>query len=206
MMFIAQRTGENPTVQRLATEILQLCAEFQYPDYALSAQLSMGWLTAKTASAASGVAQIEKALAGMAQMNMHFKWPYFLYLLAQAQRKAGHNETALQTVERALVDTETSGDVHWRAELLRMNGDLHLDIGHAAHHVESLYEAALTVAREQHAKMLELRATVSLARLWQTQGKCSQAYACLEEIYNWFTEGHQTADLQIAHKLLSELA
>jgi predicted ATPase len=90
--------------------------------------------------------------------------------------------------------------------LLRLRGEVLLASGATEHEVERWYQQALQVARQQEAKSLELRAAMSLSRLWQQQGRRAQAHALLAGIYEWFTEGFNTADLQAAKALLATLA
>ena len=102
---------------------------------------------------------------------------------------------------------ETTGERYYAAELHRLQGELLLQ--HAAPevaHAETCFQQALAMARRQQAKSLELRAAMSLSRLWQQQGKRDEARALLAPIYGWFTEGFDTADLQEARALLEELA
>src|SRR4030095_1108998 len=107
----------------------------------------------------------------------------------------GQTKEGLGLLREALVVVEQSGEHLWEAELYRLKGDLLLhqtvpDVQHA----EASFCQALTIARRQQAKSLELRAAMSLARLWQRQGKRAEACRMLAEVYAWFTEGFDTAD------------
>jgi predicted ATPase len=100
-----------------------------------------------------------------------------------------------------------TGERRWEAEVYRLKGELLL--ARSAEHdaeAETCFRQALAIARRQQAKSLELRAAMSLARLWQQQGKRGEAYDLLAPIYGWFTEGFDTADLQEAKALLDALA
>jgi len=107
---------------------------------------------------------------------------------------------------------EQTDERHWEAELYRLKGELLLMQGHDAeaeaslHQAESCFQHAVEVARRQSAKSWELRATVSLCRLWQVQGRMDEARQMLAEVYGWFTEGFDTPDLQEAKALLEELS
>jgi adenylate cyclase len=107
----------------------------------------------------------------------------------------------------ALTFVDTTGERCYEPELYRLKGALLLQQS-ADNHTEAhvCFQHALDVARAQQAKSLELRAATSLARLWQQQGKRAEAYQLLAEVYGWFTEGFDTADLQEAKALLDELA
>ena len=132
--------------------------------------------------------------------------PYFLVLLAEAYGNVGQANEGLEILTAAspVVD---KGERYWEAELYRVKGELLLAHSTAQHaEAETNLHQALDVARRQQAKSLELRAAISLARLWQHQGKRAEARALLAPVYGWFTEGFDTADLQEAKALLDELA
>ena len=106
----------------------------------------------------------------------------------------------------ALAVGHETGQRYYEAELYRLKGELLLDLSMDKHsEAETCLHQALSITRRQQAKSLELRAAVSLARLWQHQGKRAAAYELLAPIYDWFTEGFDTADLQEAKVLLEEL-
>ena len=139
---------------------------------------------------------------------------HFLALLAEASGLLGQPEGGLATLEEARTLLEKTGERYYEAELHRQRGELLLQReakSHPApdsreqHEAETCFQHALDVSRQQQAKSFELRAAMSLSRLWQRQGKRAQAHALLAPIYNWFTEGFDTADLQEAKALLDAL-
>jgi predicted ATPase len=133
--------------------------------------------------------------------------PYFLALLAEAYGSAGQSEERLTTLTEALACVDATGEHFYEAELHRLKGELLLQhIGPDVFQAEACFRQALAVARYQQAKSLELRAAMSLIRLWQQQGRRAEAHQLLAEIYHWYTEGFDTADLQEAKVLLAELA
>jgi predicted ATPase len=113
-------------------------------------------------------------------------------------------------VTEALERAQQSGEYEWEAERYRLKGELLVQaeggVQHAAVTAEACCHQALTVARRQQAKSFELRAALSLSRLWQQQGKHDAAREVLAEVYGWFTEGFDTADLQESKALLETLA
>jgi predicted ATPase len=131
--------------------------------------------------------------------------PYALSQLAAACDKLGHADEALALVAEALAAVERSGERLWEAEIYRLKGELLLD-SKGSSEVETCYRHAIDIARRQCAKSLELRAVTSLSRLLQKQGKKDEARRMLAEIYGWFTEGFDTADLKDAKALLEELS
>jgi predicted ATPase len=107
----------------------------------------------------------------------------------------------------ALAMVDNTGECDWEAELYRLKGELLLiQHGQKEGEAEECFRKAVDTARRQQAKSFELRATVSLSRLWHEQGKREEAHQLLAEIYGWFTEGFDTADLKEAKVLLEELA
>ena len=152
-----------------------------------------------------GMAQIREGIAIKKSMFVRLHLPRTLGSLAEAQAKAGHPEEGLTTLGEALVLVEETDERHWEAELHRLRGDLLLMQGDDAEAEVSL-KKAIGVARRQSAKSWELRASTSLARLWQKQGKVDEAGQMLGEIYDWFTEGFDTPDLREARALLEEFA
>jgi len=136
---------------------------------------------------------------------------YYLVLLAEAYGKVGQVEDGLAALAEALTMVDKTVERVYEAELYRLKGELTLQF--SIQSLESRVEEAaacflkaIEIARKQQAKSLELRAVMSLSRLWQRQGRRQEAHALLAEIYNWFTEGFDTKDLQEAKALLDELA
>jgi predicted ATPase len=131
--------------------------------------------------------------------------PYLSTLLADVAAHLGHIEDGLQALAKAHTLVEQQEERYWEAEIARLRGVLLLrQPGTPQAEAEAWLQRALGVARRQEAKLLELRAAMSLGRLWQQQGKRADAHALLAPLYSWFTEGFDTADLQEAQALLGE--
>ena len=132
--------------------------------------------------------------------------PYFCTLLAEVSAHLGHTEDGLQALAEAHTLVEQQEERWWEAEIHRLRGVVLLrQPGTPQAEAETWLQRALDVARRQEAKSLELRAAMSLSRLWQQQGKQAEARELLAPVYGWFTEGFDTADLQDAKALLEEL-
>jgi predicted ATPase len=152
-------------------------------------------------------------LAAFRATGGEVRLPYYLTLLAEACGKVGQAADGLRLVADALALAEDKGE-RWReAELHRLKGELRLQQwdsmpgdSSVLTEAEAHFHEALAIARRQQAKALELRAAMSLSRLWQQQGQCAAARELLAPIYGWFTEGFDTADLQEAKALLEELS
>jgi predicted ATPase len=127
--------------------------------------------------------------------------PYFLTLLADAYTTAGQAREALTTVGEALAITAQTHEGYVEAELYRLKGEAQIDPIQA----ESSFHQAIEIARRQKAKSFELRAVISLSKLYQRQGKHAVARDTLAEIYGWFSEGFDTPDLKEAGALLESL-
>ena len=131
--------------------------------------------------------------------------PYHIALVAAACEITGQIVEALTLLDDALQIVERTGERWFAAELNRHKGQLLFRQGHTEA-AEELYFKALSIAQEQEAKLWELRAAVSLARLWHAEGRHAEARDLLAPVYGWFTEGFDTADLKEANALLDELA
>jgi class 3 adenylate cyclase/predicted ATPase len=157
---------------------------------------------------AEGLVQMHQGLAAYQATGAEVWRPYYLALLAEAYGTGGQSAEGLRLLTEASAVVDNSGEHWWAAELYRLRGELLLGHEGPGRHVveaEQCFQQALAIAQHQHAKSLELRAAMSLSRLWQAQGKRAAARPMLAEIYGWFTEGFDTADLQDARVLLAEL-
>jgi predicted ATPase len=153
-----------------------------------------------------GIAQIQKGLAASRLLGAVLGRPLHLCLLAEAYKGAGRLDDAINALAEALAIADEHEIRFYEAEIHRLKGELLLEQNNAnAVEAQSCFERAIEIARRQGAKSWELRATMSLARLLAKQGKCDEARAMLAEIYGWFTEGLDTADLKDARALLDEL-
>jgi predicted ATPase len=156
---------------------------------------------------AEGVAQIRQAFSGYHNLGPGLYRPYFLGLLAEAYGQVGQPEAGVRAVAEALTLVATTEVQWWAAEVHRLKGALLVQLLNPdVSQAEACFQQALDVAHSQQAKSLELRAALSLSRLWQQQGKGYEARQLLAEVYGWFTEGFETPDLQEAKALLAELA
>jgi predicted ATPase len=152
------------------------------------------------------MAQMRQGLADRRATGTELARPYFLGLLAEASGHEGQVDEGLAVLAEARTAVDTTGERLYEAEILRLTGALLLKQAMADEpQAEACFHQALAVARHQQAKSLELRAAVSLSRLWQRQGKCHAARMLLAPIYGWFTEGFDTPDLQEAKALLEQL-
>jgi predicted ATPase len=186
-----------------AEELMRLANE-KVPGWSEAGTLFRGEALAMLGQVQEGMAQIREVIAPYQSRGGWCYLPGKLRSLAEAQAKAAHPEEGLTTLAEALALVEQTDQRHWEAELYRLKGELLLAQGDEAE-AEASFHKAVEVARRQQAKSWELRATVSLCRLWQEQGRMDEARQMLAEIYGWFTEGFDMPDLKEAKALLKEL-
>jgi predicted ATPase len=154
-----------------------------------------------------GIAQIRQGLTAYRAIGAEHGLPLVLSDLAEALAHLGRTEEGLTVLTEAFTVMEKNDERICEAELYRLKGELLLSSAIAgALEAEACFRQAVAIAQRQGAKSLELRAVVSLSRLWQQQGKQEEARQRLAEIYGWFTEGFDTADLQAARTLLHALS
>jgi predicted ATPase len=206
--ILHQFRREKCTTHERAAAATVLCREYGFAYYLAWGPILQGWVFLEEGQREEGITQMRDGLAAFRATGGEFRLPYYLTLLAEAYGKAGQAAAGLTLVAEALAHAETKGECWWQAELYRRKGELLLQRGGKQEVLEAEegFRLALTVARRQQAKSLELRAATSLSRLWQHQGKHMDARALLAPIYSWFTEGFDTADLQEAKALLDEPA
>jgi predicted ATPase len=207
----------------LLEALIALCTEQGFAFYLAGGMALRGCALAGQGRVEEGVAEIRQGLAAMRATGAETARRWFLAHLAEAYGQSGQAAEGLTLLAEALASVPTTGEHYWEPELYRLQGELRLQSGvpgleprgftpHSALRIPHAAEAAaclqqaLTIARQQQAKSLELRAALSLSRLWQHQGKQDAARELLTPIYGWFTEGFDTADLQEAKSLLDELA
>jgi predicted ATPase len=175
--------------------------------HAAYGRILLGWTLARQGDATTGVAHIHQGLEAIQDTGLKLYRPYFLALLAEASGQAGQPEAGLTVLAEAVTLVAATEERWWEAELYRLQGELLCHLPRpAVGQAETCFQQAVDVARHQQAKALELRAAMSLARLWQRQGKRAEARELLAPIYAWFTEGFDTTDLQEAKGLLDALA
>jgi adenylate cyclase len=164
-----------------------------------------GWAVAELGEIEIGLSHMRSALDTQLSIGAQVARPHSLAILVEALWHAGRTEEALQAVEEGLAVSSRNGERYYDAELWRLKGEL-LKMPNETAEAECCFLKAIEIARQQAAKSLELRASTSLARLWQKHGKRNEARQMLSDTYNWFTEGFDTADLREAASLLGELS
>jgi predicted ATPase len=201
------RYREWQTVQAHAEAMLALATEHGFARFVAHGIFSRGRVLAVHGQHSKGIAQMRQGLADLRATGTALGMPTFLARLGEAYGQAGQVDQGLRLLTEALALADTTGERAGEAELHRLYGELRLrqavpDAPAAA----ACFQQALAVARHQQARVWELRAAMSLCRLWQQHGKRAAAYELLAPIYGWFTEGFDTPDRLEAKALLSKLA
>jgi predicted ATPase len=195
--------GDNAALGEWVDQLVTVTTEQGFPHWRAMEAICRGWLKVKKDDVEEGISLLRSGLATSLTTGA---WrPHNIALLAAACEIAGQIEEALSLTDEALQIVERTGERWFAAELNRHKGQLLLRQGHSEA-AEELYYKALSIAAEQEAKLWELRAAVSLARLHRDQSRHTEARDLLTPVYGWFTEGFDTADLKEAKALLDELA
>ena len=204
---VAQWRRDVPAVHAHAEAAVALATERGFPLWAAYGTIFRGWALAMQGQGEEGMAQVRQGIAAYRAPGSALAVPMLCTVLADVCDHLGHTTEGLQALAEAHTLVEQHEERWWEAEVCRLRGVLLLhQPGTLQAEAEAWLQRALDVAHRQEAKSLELRAAMSLARLWQQQGKWAAAHDLLAPIYGWFTEGFDTADLQEAKALLEALA
>ena len=186
-------------------EAIVLANEQGFPLWLAHTTVMHGWLLLEQGEKEKSLSEIQKGLADMISGGSEMWRSRDLTFLAEAYLKAGQIDKGLKALDESLSLIESTDGRHYAAEINRLKGQFLLRQGTDDSEGESYFHRAIDIAKKQSARSLELRATMSLSRLLQKQGKNDEALELLSEIYNWFTEGFETADLKDAKSLLDNL-
>ena len=204
---LSQYRRECQAVARQAEASMTLAQQQALPLLLAMGTVFQGWVLAEQGRADEGSEQIRRGIDAFRATGAELLRPHFLGLLAEAYGRSARTDQGLEALDEALALVETTGERLHESEFYRLKGQLllaHSRDNHSA--AEACFHQALTIAHRQEVKSLELRATISLARLWQQQGKRDAARELLAEVYGWFIEGFDTADLLEAKGLLEEFS
>jgi DNA-binding winged helix-turn-helix (wHTH) protein/tetratricopeptide (TPR) repeat protein len=202
--MLSQLLRDVPEVDRLTHATIAHASEHGFPYYLAWAEVLRGWSLAAQGAGESAVAQIRDGIEVL-QSTARLRLPYYRALLAEACGRIGRLDEGLLVVSEAFEDIRRTEERWWEADLHRTRGEL-LRLAAMDTEAEKCFRAAIDVAREQRAKMLELRAIVSLTRLCQGTNSRKEAHGLLAQAYGWFTEGFETHDVRDARSLIEELA
>ena len=205
--FVHLLLGNYAAVNAQVDELVTVAEEKSAPFWKAWGKLFQGHVSALTGNASDAVHQITSGIAAYRSTGATLGLTAYLSYLAKAHADLRQFDDAWRCIGEAIVMVERTKEGWWEAEVNRIAGEIALmgpqnDSAKAEPH----FERAVAVARQQQAKSWELRASMSLARLWRDQGKISEACELLAPVYGWFTEGFDTRDLKEAKALLEQLA
>jgi DNA-binding SARP family transcriptional activator/predicted ATPase len=197
--------GEHQLAQQAIEKAIALCTQHGFAYYLAWGPIIQGWILVEQGQVEQGWIQIRQGLQALEETKAALRKPYYLLLLAAAKGKLGQCDTGLAFLKSAEMTMHETGERLWEAEIYRVQGELLTAQRKTEARAEHSFQLALDAARRQNAKALELRAVLSLSRLWQKQGKSAQARSLLTDIYHWFSEGFDVPDLVEAKRLLDSL-
>jgi len=205
-LALLQQLRADEVVAREHAELaLALASKYQAPYYRAWAAILVSYALALEQPDEERIGRLRESISEFKASGARLRLPYYLSLLAHVCGKAGRAEEGLASIDEALAEARTHNERWWDGELHRLRGELLLMQGADASDGEAAILRAIEIARSQQARSLELRATMSLARLWSTQKRFDDARRQLSDLYAWFTEGFETPDLQAARLLLAQL-
>jgi predicted ATPase len=206
LMFaqLAQLRREPELARTRAEETIAISGEQGLPALELWGLLPRGWAKVQIGDVGNGIADIRTGMERRRALNIGAVWPWFYALLADAHGADGQLHEGLRLLGEALQIVERNDERLYEAEVHRIKGELLLKQD-ALDAAERCFAQALAVARHQQARSWQLRAAISMARQWRRQGRRDEARHLLAPVYEWFTEGFDTADLIDAKALLEEL-
>jgi predicted ATPase len=195
------------TKNTLVDELITLADEKGSSFWKTAGEVHQGCILALTGRASDAIKMLTSGLIAFRSTGTTASRPFYLSYLAHAYTESGQFDDARRCIDEAMTAAETTKERWYEAEINRIAGDIALRSSEAdATKAEEYFERALAVARQQQAKSWELRAAMSMARLWRDQGKRDEARDLLAPVYGWFTEGFDTLDLKEAKALLEQLA
>jgi predicted ATPase len=204
--FVNMSCGNLATASALADELVALADEKGALLWKAFGMMNQGCLLSLAGRAAAAVEKLTSGMAAFRATGAKVWLPSNLAFLARAYADAGRLDDAERSIGEAIEAVKTTGEKWFEAEIQRMAGEIALSGEPNSPKAEAYFQRALTVAREQQARAWELRAAMSMARLWRDQNKQDEARDLLARIYRWFTEGVDRLDLKQAKALLDELA
>jgi tetratricopeptide (TPR) repeat protein len=201
--MLSQLRREPGSARTRAEQALAVSEEHSMHALTLWCLLPRGWALAQQGDVPAGLADIREAMERRRKMGMGAVWPWFLALAAEAYGALGQIDEGLAALEEAQQWVQRNDERLYAAEVYRIRGELLLSRSDPDRALaEQCFQQALDVARDQQAKSWELRAALSLARMWQGQSRFADAHALVAPVYQWFTEGFDTKDLQEAKAFL----
>ncbi len=191
-------------IETATAKTISFCTEHRIAYYLAYGPIAKGYMLAWRGDLDAGIAQMRDGIAEYRATGSGVLLPLFQTMLAEMLIARGELDDVAALLDRSTDQCERWGEAHYQAETIRVRGEMHRRAGDDDAG-EACFRDAIAFAQGQEAKLFELRAVISLARLWQGHGKTKEAHDLLAPVYGWFTEGFDTADLKEANLLLREL-
>lgn len=204
--WLEQLFGNVAAVLGHARTLAALAKEYRVLAWKNYGMILEGWAVSGTTGPQNGISLMQQGIADLDVLKTTLHLPYLTSLSAQVHGRIGDFQSALALCIDAQERAQRSEQYIWEAELHRNEGEVRRAAGHSLTDVEECFGRALDVSRAQGARMFELRAATSFARLWRDQGRHVEARDLLAPVYGWFTEGFDTVDLKDAKALLAQLS
>jgi class 3 adenylate cyclase/tetratricopeptide (TPR) repeat protein len=202
--FLGALSANRESALAHVTELIGYSKKNGYLEYEQRAHVIEGILLTQCGDAQHGIEVLRNAIAALDKISSRVHRTAYLGFLASAYASIGQPQVGLSSLDDAIQESGKNDERFFEAELNRLRGELLLLLG-KKQEAEAELQHALKIARQQQARAWELRAAMSLARLWRDEGIRQQAYDLLASIYGWFTEGFDTRDLKDAKALLEDL-
>jgi predicted ATPase len=205
-ILLHQLRRDEAMVQAWSERMALIATEQRLALHQALSFFARGWLLATGKNPRSGLSELHQGVDACMHLGMRLFEPYHRGVIAETYWRSGEAQVGMDVLEDTIGFVNTSGLRFFEAELLRLKGTLLMHLAPGEHHeAAACYREALSVARHQQAKSLELRAAMSLARFWRDEGRRDEARDLLAAVYGWFSEGFDTPDLRDAKALLDEI-
>jgi len=205
--ILRQFIGDWQAVRADAEEAIAIATEQNYALIQAVGPIMLGWALIRQGQEVAGASKIRQGVEAYRDTGAVFQLPHLMVPLAEAARALGRPEDGFDVLTEAMAIVDNTGERYLEAEFRRLQGELLLARSPSDHGpAEDAFQKAISVAHAQQSRSLELRATTSLARLWQAEGKTTAARELLAPVYQSFSEGFDTPDLKSANALLDELS
>ncbi|MET4070715.1 class 3 adenylate cyclase/predicted ATPase [Bradyrhizobium sp. S3.2.6] len=202
---LSELIGDLESLNNFVETAIELSQRHQLPTWNAHATVLAGWGLAQSGQLERGIMLCGEGIAKLRKIGTEYHLSHYFCLLATMYARMGNNEASLQALRESKDHVTATGEYFWGAELHRREGEIGLLRGEPINMCEECFLQAMDLARKQQAKSFELRAAISLARLWKKRNRIQDARDLLAPLYGWFTEGFDTCDLKEARALLDEL-
>ena len=205
LALLQELRADAETFRTQAEAAFVLTREHKVTYYFAWSSILLNFAQAWQQPSSDNLLHLSEAIRALTDTGARIRLPYYFSLLARGCQRAGQFDEGLAAIDQGLTESLQNNEHWWDAELHRLHGELMSLQGTSVDEVEQVFHRSIEIARSQSAKSLELRAATSLARLWQANSRSAEAKQLLVPLYEWFTEGFDTPDLQTARALIAQL-